>query len=155
MQVFDDGDFSEDDTFLLTDWLAHIPKDVLAKNFQTDVSAFDKIPGQELYIFPAGWSPVYSSQVPKTHSHPQPTPLLIHLHRSVPKAQSRTHSLSRCRRWKQLNCQAVQSRLWTRASSRPRSPSLLLRSPLSPVPCASSTGTRPKMNGVSSCESIS
>lgn len=31
--VFDDGNFSEDETFLLTDWLSHIPKEVLAKNF--------------------------------------------------------------------------------------------------------------------------
>ena len=37
----------------LTDWMAHVPKDVLAKNFQTDISAFDHIPGKELYIFPA------------------------------------------------------------------------------------------------------
>lgn len=51
--VFPDGDFSEDSTFLLTDWMAHVPKDVLAKNFQTDMSAFDHIPGKELYIFPA------------------------------------------------------------------------------------------------------
>ncbi|THG96263.1 hypothetical protein EW026_g5538 [Hermanssonia centrifuga] len=50
--VFPDGDFSEDSTFLLTDWLAHVPKEVLAKNFQTNMSAFDEIPGQELYIFP-------------------------------------------------------------------------------------------------------
>lgn len=71
--VFPDGDFSEDSTFLvsqqslrpsdhlhmrpqLTDWMAHVPKDVLAKNFQTDMSAFDHIPGKELYIFPAGAS---------------------------------------------------------------------------------------------------
>ncbi|KAF7790294.1 hypothetical protein EIP86_001248 [Pleurotus ostreatoroseus] len=51
--VFPDGDFSEDSTFLLTDWTAHIPKDVLAKNFQTNITAFDKIPGSELYIFPS------------------------------------------------------------------------------------------------------
>ncbi|GJJ10026.1 hypothetical protein Clacol_004252 [Clathrus columnatus] len=50
--VFDDGTFSEDDTFLLTDWLAHIPKEVLAKNFGADISAFDHIPAKELYIFP-------------------------------------------------------------------------------------------------------
>jgi oxalate decarboxylase len=31
--VFDDGAFSEESTFLLTDWLAHTPKDVIAKNF--------------------------------------------------------------------------------------------------------------------------
>ena len=29
--VFDDGSFSEENTFLLTDWLAHTPKDVIAK----------------------------------------------------------------------------------------------------------------------------
>ena len=34
--------------------MAHVPKEVLAKNFQTDMSAFDHIPGEELYIFPAG-----------------------------------------------------------------------------------------------------
>jgi len=50
--VFDSGSFSEDDTFLLTDWLAHVPKEVIAKNFQLDVSAFDHIPSRELYIFP-------------------------------------------------------------------------------------------------------
>ncbi|PSR74315.1 hypothetical protein PHLCEN_2v9932 [Hermanssonia centrifuga] len=41
---------------LVTDWMAHVPKEVLAKNFQADISAFDHIPGQELYIFPAGKS---------------------------------------------------------------------------------------------------
>lgn len=51
--VFDSGSFSEDDTFLLTDWLAHVPKEVLAKNFQVDISAFDHIPSHELYIFPS------------------------------------------------------------------------------------------------------
>ena len=54
LQVFDDGNFSEDNTFLLTDWTAHIPKEVLAKSFQLDISAFDHIPEKELYIFPAG-----------------------------------------------------------------------------------------------------
>lgn len=42
------------DILQLTDWLAHVPKEVLAKNFQTDISAFDEIPGKELYIFPSG-----------------------------------------------------------------------------------------------------
>ena len=36
----------------LTDWLAHVPKEVLAKNFHTDIAAFDRIPSRELYIFP-------------------------------------------------------------------------------------------------------
>jgi len=51
--VFDDGDFSEDSTFLLTDWLAHTPKEVLAKNFGQDISVFNNLPPKELYIFPA------------------------------------------------------------------------------------------------------
>ena len=51
--VFDDGNFNEDETFLLTDWLAHIPKDVLAKNFGVAESAFANIPKEELYIFEA------------------------------------------------------------------------------------------------------
>ncbi|KAI5122009.1 hypothetical protein M0805_001841 [Coniferiporia weirii] len=55
--VFDDGSFSEDSTFQLTDWTAHIPKEVLAKNFQLDTSAFDHIPSRELYIFPAAPPP--------------------------------------------------------------------------------------------------
>ncbi|KAF8548081.1 putative oxalate decarboxylase/oxidase [Imleria badia] len=51
--IFDNGAFSEDSTFLLTDWLAHVPKEVIAKNFQVDMSAFDHIPSRELYIFPS------------------------------------------------------------------------------------------------------
>lgn len=51
--IFDSGSFSEDSTFLLTDWIAHIPKEVIAKNFQIDISAFDHIPSHELYIFPS------------------------------------------------------------------------------------------------------
>jgi len=51
--VFDSGDFSEDSTFLLTDWLSHVPAEVLAKNFHTNLTAFSHIPSKELYIFPA------------------------------------------------------------------------------------------------------
>jgi oxalate decarboxylase len=51
--VFDDGNFSEDSTFLLTDWLAHTPRDVLAKNFRTSEDKLKKLPSTELYIFPA------------------------------------------------------------------------------------------------------
>jgi hypothetical protein len=56
-QVFDDGNFSEDDTFLLSDWMAHIPKEVLAKNFMADQSAFAHIPQNQLYIFPGAPPP--------------------------------------------------------------------------------------------------
>ncbi|KAF7292510.1 Oxalate decarboxylase [Mycena kentingensis (nom. inval.)] len=51
--VFDDGAFSDDGTFLLTDWMAHVSYEVIMKNFQTNnVAAFAGIPAQQLYIFP-------------------------------------------------------------------------------------------------------
>jgi oxalate decarboxylase len=49
--VFDDGNFNENSTFLLTDWLAHTPRHILAKNFGVPEKAFDHIPDHELYIF--------------------------------------------------------------------------------------------------------
>jgi oxalate decarboxylase len=52
--VFDDGNFNEFETFLLTDWLAHTPKEVLAKNFGVEESTFDKVPKKELFIFQTG-----------------------------------------------------------------------------------------------------
>ncbi len=42
--VFDDGDFSENETFLITDWFEHTPRDVLAKNFGVPEAAFDDLP---------------------------------------------------------------------------------------------------------------
>ena len=54
--VFDNGDFSENETFLLTDWFKHTPRDVLAKNFGVPESAFADLPvdiEHERYIFPA------------------------------------------------------------------------------------------------------
>ncbi|KAK4934923.1 hypothetical protein LTR66_015524 [Elasticomyces elasticus] len=49
--IFDDGNFSEDSTFLLTDWLAHTPKSVLAENFRISPEVFEAIPEKEKYIF--------------------------------------------------------------------------------------------------------
>jgi oxalate decarboxylase len=49
--VFDDGNFNEFETFLITEWMAHTPKEVLAKNFGVAESTFDNIPKKELFIF--------------------------------------------------------------------------------------------------------
>jgi oxalate decarboxylase len=49
--VFDDGNFSEDSTFSVTDWLTHTPREVLAKNFGVPERAFSGIPDKELFIF--------------------------------------------------------------------------------------------------------
>lgn len=51
--VFDQGDFSEDDTFLISELLAHIPPDVIQKNMGWNRQQWDQLPPQELYIFPA------------------------------------------------------------------------------------------------------
>ncbi|MGQ8924056.1 oxalate decarboxylase [Bacillus halotolerans] len=49
--VFDDGSFSENSTFQLTDWLAHTPKEVIAANFGVTEEEIANLPGKEKYIF--------------------------------------------------------------------------------------------------------
>lgn len=49
--AFDDGAFSENSTFSLTDWFAHTPKDVLAANFGVSEEEFDNIPDGEVYMY--------------------------------------------------------------------------------------------------------
>jgi oxalate decarboxylase len=52
--VFDDGEFDEDNTFLISDWFKHTPNEVLGKNFGVPASLFGHTPDpSELYIFPA------------------------------------------------------------------------------------------------------
>lgn len=50
--VFNQGMFSEDGTFLLSEWIAHTPAEVLRKNFGLDEGALAKLPTEALYIFP-------------------------------------------------------------------------------------------------------
>src|ERR1700727_587180 len=50
--AFDSGNQSESNTLLLTDWLAHTPPDVLAKNFAVAQETFDDIPLHHPWIFP-------------------------------------------------------------------------------------------------------
>ena len=50
--VFNDGNFNEFQTFLLTDWMHHTPGEVLAKNFAVQESVFKNLPDRELFIFP-------------------------------------------------------------------------------------------------------
>lgn len=67
--IFDDGNFSEESTFILTDWLgkkapgitaesqsthsraAHTPKSVISKNFHLAPEVFAHVPKAEKYIF--------------------------------------------------------------------------------------------------------
>jgi oxalate decarboxylase len=51
--AFDDGHFSEYDTVLLSDFLAHLPRSVVAKNFNVSEQALVRLPDHQLYIFQA------------------------------------------------------------------------------------------------------
>jgi oxalate decarboxylase len=48
---FDDGNATEFNTLLLSDWIAHTPPEILAKNFGVPVESFANIPLQNLWIF--------------------------------------------------------------------------------------------------------
>ncbi|KAK4944625.1 hypothetical protein LTR10_016059 [Elasticomyces elasticus] len=63
--VFDDGNFNEESTFLLTDWLAHTPKAVLAENFQLSPEVFNTIPKSEKYIFQGTLPGSIDDELPK------------------------------------------------------------------------------------------
>ncbi len=52
--VFNQGTFSEESTFLISDWWKHTPPDVLAKNTGLSAASVAKLPkGDPLYIFPS------------------------------------------------------------------------------------------------------
>jgi oxalate decarboxylase len=75
--VFDDGEFDEDSTFLLTDWFKHVPPEVLGKNFGLPASPFGHTPEpSERYIFksavpgPLGPDKLLGAEpVPQSFSH--------------------------------------------------------------------------------------
>jgi oxalate decarboxylase len=75
--VFDDGEFDEDNTFLLGDWFKHTPSEVLSKNFGVPGTSFANVPDpSQLYIFPAPLpgplasdKTVGSTAVPLSFSH--------------------------------------------------------------------------------------
>jgi oxalate decarboxylase len=48
---FDDGKANEFNTLLLTDWLAHVPPEILAENFGVPADSFSKIPLHNRWIF--------------------------------------------------------------------------------------------------------
>jgi oxalate decarboxylase len=75
--VFDDGAFSDINTFSISDWFAHTPPEVLSANFGVPESAFADIPKGQKYIYqdrvpaPLAEQAVPSPQgtVPRTFAH--------------------------------------------------------------------------------------
>lgn len=63
MLVFDDGSFSEDNTFLATETFAFNPQEILSKNFGgLPLSAWKNIPPSQLFIFPGTPAPTNISE---------------------------------------------------------------------------------------------
>jgi oxalate decarboxylase family bicupin protein len=62
--IFDDGNFSEDSTFLLTDWMRLTPKSVLGENFRVAPEVFKAIPEKEKYIFQGSLPDSIEKEIP-------------------------------------------------------------------------------------------
>ena len=87
---FDDGRANEFNTLLLSDWFAHTPPEVLAKNFGVPAEAFAKIPLQNLWIFQGtlpGDLSAERAEVANNGGTP-PHPFIFSLGSSVPVRQS-------------------------------------------------------------------
>jgi oxalate decarboxylase len=82
--VFDDGNFSENQTLLITEVMAHLPRSVVAKNFGVPEAAFKNLPTEEKYIFrqpvPAALDTI-RKQLP---NDPPPLPYVFHASKQAP-----------------------------------------------------------------------
>ncbi len=75
--VFDNGYFSEFGTFSITDWLGHLPPEVLQKTFGVPAQTFANFPKREVYIakgpvpaaLPADAAPGSLNSSPLTHRY--------------------------------------------------------------------------------------
>ena len=86
--AFDDGEQSESNTILITDWFAHTPPDVLAKNFGVPQDAFKDIPLHNLWIF-AGKEPGdLAADRAAVGVEPGTEPVVFRLGRSEPVHQN-------------------------------------------------------------------
>ena len=80
--IFDNGNFSEDHTFSITDFIAHVPKEIVAQNFNLTLDEVDEMPKKEAY-FAFGSIPDSSSAISTLRRSPE----LITKHRYPLHAQ--------------------------------------------------------------------
>lgn len=131
--VFDDGAFSENETFLITDWFAHTPRDVLARNFGVPERAFDAIPldfEHSRYLFPGQVPPAIELDRVQGPAGASP---ISYSHRSSRGRRSRPPAAA-CGSWTPRP-----------SPSRRRSPRRSWRS--TRAACGSCTGTRTAASG--------
>jgi oxalate decarboxylase len=85
--AFDSGDFSENETFLITDWFNHTPREVLAKNFGVPESAFDALPtdiAHTRYMFAGKVPPAMADDAPPYPAVQPPLSYTWHMHAQEP-----------------------------------------------------------------------
>jgi oxalate decarboxylase len=85
--VFDSGDFSENETFLITDWFNHTPREVLAKNFGVAESEFENLPtdiGHTRYMFAGEVPPALTDDAPPYPATETPRSFTWHMHAQEP-----------------------------------------------------------------------
>jgi len=85
--AFDSGDFSENETFLITDWFDHTPRDVLAKNFGVKEAAFNHLPSDishTRYMFAGEVPPSLSDDAPRAPITQPPQSYTWHMHAQEP-----------------------------------------------------------------------
>lgn len=80
--IFDNGDFSEDHTFSITDFISSVPKEVAAQNLGISLEDIKKLPNKEVY-FASGKAPNDSAST----SASRPDPQLVSKHRYPLHAQ--------------------------------------------------------------------
>jgi oxalate decarboxylase len=92
--AFDDGDASEYNTLLVTDWLAHTPPEVLAQNFGVPPQTLASIPLNDLWIF-QGKEPgsLSNDQESVASGGLPPNPFTYQLAAATPTRSSRSGTL--------------------------------------------------------------
>ncbi len=86
--AFDDGDQSESNTLLVTDFVAHTPPDVLAKNFGVPQETFRNIPLHNLWIFQGNEPGDLAADGVAAGVVPGTEPVVFRLSRSTPVKQN-------------------------------------------------------------------
>jgi oxalate decarboxylase len=89
--AFDNGASSEFNTLLVTDWIAHTPPEVLAKNFGVPAEAFRNIPVHNKWIYqsniPAPPLPTVKAQIASAAGKP-PNPFVFRLADMPPSSET-------------------------------------------------------------------
>lgn len=89
--IFDDGNATEYNTLLLSDWIAHTPPEVLALNFGVPVEAFERIPTSDLWIFQGELpGPLAQDQAAVADAGTPANPQTFSLDGSAPVKQTRS-----------------------------------------------------------------